>query len=248
MSRVGKRRPLPRSRGRKKWYVKKDYEVIARAIGDDFLVHRVVHWAHLFEHAADWYFLARDGPDRGTPSITRKKLKQIASSANKLLKHLGVENASNAADGPVDWVLADALASAIPHGTEDDVAHAAGRIGRLIEITHAIEAARDLAKMASQAAVDQTDLARISGVGGHLGDTTENNWIACMMETYQAIVEKKPDPGRGGTGNPLTRFLKAAGAPLGIKLSRDWRSRIRIARAKPRPGYPDRDQYFTRRN
>jgi hypothetical protein len=167
----------------------------------------------------------------------RRKLGQIARAATKLLKHLDVEDVKEADDGPGDRDLLEALASATPDedGAEDTVTRSTGRIGRLVVMIESVEAAKDLRSRAHQGRKDEADFARTTGIGGHRGDIAEANWIADAMRIYKVLTNKDPVPGRGGAGNPLTRFLRAAGAPIGIKLSRDWRSRIRAARRKASP-------------
>jgi len=67
---------------------------------------------------------------------------QIANAARKLLKHLEVPDPAQAPDGPGIAVL-EVLASA-DDGTEDAVIQATARIGRLVELLEAVEAAREL--------------------------------------------------------------------------------------------------------
>jgi hypothetical protein len=232
MARIVKRRSLPRRRSKKTWYSEEDFENIARAISEDFLVARVKHNDKLFECAANWFFRGRDEPDRARPSANIKKLQQVSQAARKLLGHLGVDKLDDVADDFADE-LVEALADSAEDPDHDQIIGAMVRIRRLIEIIDATRAAKLLHVRAGKAIGDEIDFACSRGVRKRRGNLPEHNWIAEAMAIYETITGKAPDPGRGDNSNPLTRFLKAAAKPLGIKLSRDWRMRIRTARKKP---------------
>jgi hypothetical protein len=167
-------------------------------------------------------------------SKTIAKAKQIAAAADKVLRHLKIYDYRDAADGPGDWALLEALAST-KDGTEDAIIRATEKIGRLAEIFGGIDAAEFLASQAASAAEDARHLRGLTP-SGHLGKTAENGWIAAMMSLYEKITGRKAGtsvgaPARGTEGKasgPLIRFLAAAGKPLGIKASPEsWRGRIR---------------------
>ena len=67
-----------------------------------------------FEAAATWFRRNREGSKvkRTAPSAIEKRMKQIANAARKLLWHLEVYDYRKAADGPADFALLEALASA----------------------------------------------------------------------------------------------------------------------------------------
>lgn len=81
-------------------YKQSTFAEIADAIGMD--VAPIVKHENLFEAAALWYRLARRRPARIVPSKLREKLEQVAKSARRLLKSLGVNDTEEAADGPGD--------------------------------------------------------------------------------------------------------------------------------------------------
>jgi len=70
-------------------------------------------------------------------------MKQIAKDARKLLGHLEVCDPRGAEDGPGTITLLEFLAFA-DDNDEDAVKRATARVGRLVEIFDAIDAARDL--------------------------------------------------------------------------------------------------------
>ena len=94
-----------------------DHERIAAAVGQD--VRDVIEHKRPFEWAADWYGLdrglPRDAPPqpRRTPSSKmHAKLVRLAKSARRLLKDLEIKNHEEAADGPGNFDLLEALAAA----------------------------------------------------------------------------------------------------------------------------------------
>ena len=215
-------------------YSKDNFERIATAIGKD--VADTQRHKKAFEAAAMWYRLSRITPEgkRIAPSVMRNRMTKIANAARRLLEHLGVSDPAQAPDGPATAVL-EVLASA-DDGSEDAVIRATARIGRLVEILEAGDAARDLERLAGKGAEDVAQIGKLIVPKGHQGDVAENDWIAAMMSIYKQITGKDPGtsviapgrPGRGKAAGPLIRFLAAAGKPLGIEYSANsWRGRVR---------------------
>ena len=214
-------------------YENEDFEQIANVIDKE--VAQVAQHTKLFEAAARWYRMDRNRPGRTAPSSLCRKLNQIANSARRLLKYLGVNDANEAADGPGDSVILDAM---ILSGERDDrpVVEATQRIGRLVEIIEAASAAAELSRRANQAAAEVAEVGTLTVETGNSGDTAINDWIAAMMSVYRIITGKEPatsvrapnQPNEGIAGGPFIRFLAAAGEPLEIEFSEDaWRSRVR---------------------
>jgi hypothetical protein len=243
-------------------YSKKDYERIAKAIARSLA--EVLPYANEFELAATWYRVTIPSAERTGPSTSdlrkrpakrpktpserrkqrsekpktlsalRKKAKHIEATAAKLLRHLGVRHAAEALDGPGDRDLLVFLASH-SGATEDEITRATARMGRLVELSEAISAAKFLQDRAADAAEGSIAFGRLIP-DGHLGDFAENQWIADMMLLYEKITGRKArtsiiPPGRPNSGKasgPLIRFLAAAATPLQIEHSPEsWRGRIR---------------------
>ena len=208
-------------------YSRRDLEQIAAAIHTD--VTHVCRHEKQFEAAAMWYRLDRNAlkNQRITPFVMRRRMRQISDAARKLLRHLGVEDPAQAPDGPRIAVL-EVLAST-DDGTEDAVVRATTRIGRLVEILEAVDAARELARRAEMGAEDVLRIGNLTVPKGHHGDAAVNDWIAAMMSIYKQITGKDPGisivapsrRGRGKAAGPLIRFLKTAGKPIGIQFSPD---------------------------
>ena len=206
-------------------YSLRDFEQIASAIDTD--VADVCRHEKQFEAAATWYRLDRNAPRRQTPFVMRRRMTQIVNTARRLLKYLEVEEPSQAPDGPGTAIL-QALAST-DDGTEDAVVRATARIGRLVEILEAVDAARELERRASMSAEDVMQIGEVTVPKGHQGQVAENEWIAAMMSIYKRITGTDPGvsvgaPGRSATGKvsgPFIRFLEATGNPIGIQLSPD---------------------------
>jgi hypothetical protein len=208
-------------------YSKKDFEHIAAALGKD--PRDVLQHAKRFEAAARWYRLDSNAKlvQRSTPSATRKRLQLIANAARKLLRHLKVFDPAEAPDGPSSDVLI-ALVSADDQ-TEDPVVRATARIGRLVEILEAGDAARELERRAHREAENAVQVGKLIGIKGHQGDAAVNDWIAAAISIYRQITGRNPSLstvaanrlGRGKATGPLIRFLQAAGKPLGIQSSPD---------------------------
>ena len=220
-------------------YCKADYEHIATAIGGNVNVDMVMGHANHFEAAAIWYRSNSSSPNRTPPAQLSKRLKRIASAARKLLGHLGINDPAEAADGPTEMTILEFLASA-GDGSEDSVNRATGRIGRLVEILEAVEAARDLERRADIAARDVIEIGDLIVPKGHRGEAAVNDWIEAMITVYKKIAGRKPgtsvDAIERTAGGPLIRFLETAGEPLGIAYSAAaWRKRIRV-NLKAAPG------------
>lgn len=213
-------------------YSPEDFENIAATIG--VKVRSVIPYRNEFEAAAASYRFHCRTPRRVRPSSIKSKAKKIARAANKLLRHLAIYDYRDAADGPQDWALLEALAST-QDATEDGVLRATESVGRLAEIFDGFDAAQFLERQAGNAAADAMHISRLISEG-HRGDLAENDWIAVMMSLYEKIAGRKAGtssiaPGRPGSGKasgPLIRFLAASGAPMGIKYSAEsWRGRVR---------------------
>jgi hypothetical protein len=88
-------------------YMHSDFERIATAIGT--AVEPVVNLKAQFEAAFLWFRLDKRRPRRPAPSKQREKLTQVAKSARRLLKSLGINDPDEAADGPGDRQIFEAL-------------------------------------------------------------------------------------------------------------------------------------------
>src|SRR6266446_10466151 len=126
-------------------YEQSNFERIATAIGME--IGQIMKHENLFEAAARWYRLDKKRPERTAPSSLRRKLDQIAKSARRLLKSLAVNSPDEAADGPGDTEILDALVLA-GEPNADRVIDATRRIGRLLEIIDGVAAAAEFARRA----------------------------------------------------------------------------------------------------
>ena len=214
-------------------YRNADFDQIAAAIGME--VKHVAKHENLFEAAALWYRLNRRRPTRVAPSNLLRKLDSVANSARRLLKNLGVNDPDEAADGPGDRDILDALVL-VGEPNEDPVIEATRRIGRLVEIIDGVAAAAEFDRRAKKAATEIAEVGKLTVQQGHSGDDAVNDWTAAMMSLYRLITGEEPrtsvrGPGQTNEGiaaGPLIRFLEAAGRPLKIKFSEDaWRSHVR---------------------
>jgi hypothetical protein len=221
-------------------YTNANFEQIATAIGIG--VEQVVNYGNKFEAAALWFRLDIKRPRRAAPSKRRERLNQVAKSARRLLKSLGVNDPEQAPDGPGDHEILLALVLT-GEPNPDPVIEATRRIGRLVEVVEAVAGAAELEHRAQEAAIEIVEAGRLTVQEGNPGDDAVNDWIATMLGIYRTIAGKEPAtsvaaPGRPNTGKaagPLIRFLQAAGTPLEIEFSEDaWRSRVRtILRGAP---------------
>jgi hypothetical protein len=213
--------PVPESRISMATYSREDLEQIATAIRRD--VSDVHRYEKQFEAAAMWFRLGRNALKihRTAPFVMRARMRRIANAARKLLRHLDVRDPAQAPDGPGIAVL-QVLASA-DGGPEDAVVRATARIGRLVEILEAVNAAQELERRAQIGAEDVVRIGELVVPKGHHGETAVNDWIAAMMSIYKKITGKGPGisvkPDSGKAAGPLIRFLQAAGSPLGIQFS-----------------------------
>lgn len=215
--------------------------LIAKAIADDFDVSCVIEHRREFQNAAHWFEVRSISPKPIAPSAGRKKLDQIAKAARKLLTHLGVEDPANASDGPGTESIFEALAS-VEGQSDTSISRATERIGKLVEILEAVDAAKDIECVAEQASQDVKEMGELTVPKEHQGDVAVNEWIADMCAIYRKLTGKEPatsvgGPGRANEGEasgPLVRFLEAASEPIGISYGTDaWRKRMRtILKAK----------------
>jgi hypothetical protein len=217
-----------------------DLENIAAAIAVD--PQEVHPHAQQFEAAALWYRLDRRRPVRRSSFQKRKNAEQIAASARRLLKHLGIADPAAAEDGPGDIQILELLSYG-EASSEDVVLRACLRLGRLVRLLDGIQAAAELERVAA-GAVKAIDIPGFKVPKGHHGDDAVNDWIAAMMVIYCDITGCEPrtsvaafgSPHEGVASGPLIRFLVAAARPAGMtaddsdggELSEDaLRSRVR---------------------
>jgi hypothetical protein len=214
-------------------YTHSDFELIATAIGT--ALESVANLESNFEAAAFWFRLDKRQPTRAPPSKQREKLTQVAKSARRLLKSLGINDPDEAPDGPGD---PDILKAVVLAGEPDEnpVLEATRRIGRLVELVEGIAAAAEFDRRAQKAATEVAQVGKLTVRSGNTGDDAVNDWIATMLGVYRTITGKEPTtsvgaparPNAGKAAGPLIRFLQAAGKPLNIEFSEDaWRSRVR---------------------
>jgi hypothetical protein len=224
-------------------YEQSNFEQIATAIGVD--VGQITKHANLFEEAARWYRLDKRRPRRTAPSSLRRKVDQVAKDARRLLKSLGVSSPDEAADGPGDPEIRNALVL-LGEPNEDPVIEGTRRIGRLVEIIDGIAAAAEFERRAKKAATEITMVGKLTVREGNPGDDAVNSWTDAMMSIYRKITGKEPrtsvggpnKPNEGIADGPLIRFLQAAAEPIiEIDFAEDaWRSRVRtILRGASRP-------------
>ena len=222
-------------------YTHTDFEQIATAIG--IRVKPVANLQAQFEAAALWFRLDKRRPRRTAPSKQREKLTQVAKSARRLLKSLGINDPVEAANGPGDPKILKAL---VLTGERDEnpVVEATRRLGRLVEIVEGVAAAAESEGRAQKAATEVAAVGKLIVQEGNPGDDrcapgcccAKGDWIASMLGIYRTITGKEPAtsvgapgrPDKGKAAGPLIRFLQAAGEPLKIEFSEDaWRSRVR---------------------
>jgi hypothetical protein len=214
-------------------YTDTNFEQIASAIGT--AVKPVVDLEAQFEAAALWFRLDKRRPKRPAPSKQRGKLTQVAKSARRLLKSLGINNPDEAVDGPGDPEIFKALVlTGDPN--ENAILEATRRIGRLVEIVEGIAAAAEFERRGQKATTEVAATGKLTVREGNPGDDAVNDWIAAMLGIYRRLTGKEPAtsvgapmrPNEGQAAGPLIRFLQAAGKPLNIEFSEDaWRSRVR---------------------
>jgi hypothetical protein len=148
-------------------YEQSNFAQIADAIGMD--VARIAEHENLFEAAARWYRLDEKQPERTPASSLRRKLDQISKSAHRLLKSLAVNSPNDAADGPGDPEILNALVL-IGERHENPVIEATRRIGRLFEIIDGIAAAAEFEHRAKKGAIEVTEVRKLTVAEGNPGD------------------------------------------------------------------------------
>jgi hypothetical protein len=214
-------------------YSHTNFEEIAKAVGME--VGQIAKHRSVFEAAALWYRTGKRRPARTAPSNLLRRLAQVGKSARRLLGSLGVDSPDEAPDGPGDAEILDALVLA-DEPNADSLIEATRRIGRLVEIVDAVQAARALDRRTREAATEVAELGKLTVQSGNPGDSIVNDWVAAMMVLYRTITGREPAtsvgaperPNEGAAGGPLVRFLQAAGQPLAIEYSEAaWRSRVR---------------------
>jgi hypothetical protein len=166
-------------------YRQSNSDEIASAIGVD--VRQITTHQNQFEAAALWYRLNKGRPTRIAPSKLRDKLERVAKSARRLLTSLGVEDPDKAADGPGDPEILHALVL-LGEPNEDPVIEATRRIGRLVEVIDGLAAAVELERRANQAAIEVTEVGKLTVRAGNPGDDAVNDWIAAMMAGIHLVA------------------------------------------------------------
>jgi hypothetical protein len=164
-------------------YEQTNFEQIATAIGKE--AGQVAKHENQFEAAALWYRLNRRRPTRIAPSNLRRKLKQVAESARRLLKSLGVSGPDEAADGPGDTDILNALVL-LGEPNSDTLLEATRQIGRLVEIIDGATAPAEFERHAKKAAAEVTEVGKLTVREGNPGDDVVNDWVAAMMSLYRA--------------------------------------------------------------
>lgn len=101
----------------------------------------------------------KKAPPRTPLNRLRKRMDMIRRASERLLRHLGVERVEDAPDGPSSDEILAYLASATEGEAdgEDRIIAATARIGRIVEILTAIEAAMEIKKRAL-VAIDDIDM------------------------------------------------------------------------------------------
>jgi hypothetical protein len=138
----------------------------------------------------------------------RRKLNQISNSAHRLLKSVAVNSPNDAADGPGDPEILNALVL-LGEPNEDPVTEATRRIGRFVEIIDGIAAVAEFERRAKQAATEVTEVGKLTVQEGNPGDAAVNNWIAAMLNLYRKITGKEPRTSVGGPINPMRELHRA---------------------------------------
>jgi len=211
-------------------YSDKDYQLIAEALG--VFPSHVERLSKVFEDAARWYRLEVGSPPRRPrtkPSDVRKKLLQISKAATRLLGHLGVADADDAAEGRGDREIFDALVLAYEDASEDDFLRSIQAIALLPQIVASACAAIDIRGRAIQARRDSVDVGELGGLKTYDGNRPLNQWVSAMLGIYKALTRVDPfSPLKYGRGSQLCLFLDAASRPLKIEQApSQWRERVK---------------------
>ena len=106
-------------------YEQSNFEQIATAI--DMEVGQIWKHENLFEAAALWYRLNRRRPTRVASSNLLRKLDRVAKSARRLLKNLGVNDPDEAANGPGDRDILNALVLVVSCSALDTMCRPTGK-------------------------------------------------------------------------------------------------------------------------
>ena len=171
-----------------------------------------------FEAAAAWYRADCRSSRRVPPSTIKRQANGIAAAAKRLLRHLEIYDSCNAAEGPRDVALLEALALA-DDGIEENVIGASERVARLVAIFEGIAAAQELERRGRQAATDAATIGKLTTLHGRQGNPALRAWIAEMMPIYKKLTGKEPRVSiddRGKATGPFWRFLEAVSQPLDI--------------------------------
>lgn len=186
-------------------------------------------------------------------SLVLPKPVSVEKKVSKLLRHLGVKDWSEAADGPATDIL-DALNYARDTSL-DAIVSLTGTIGDLPPHLQAvrptrprtrneipeefIRAVEELERVAGDAADQVLHIGRLVVPKGHRGDLHIIGWIEEMARIYHAITGRHPTAwiNAGRPPSPFIRILQAAGPPIGLNCSpAAWRGRVRAhLREFPRP-------------
>lgn len=208
-------------------YRKPTYCCMAEAM--DVLYNRIIRFSPCFEAAARWYIIDAGRPIRPTPSSLKTKLTQIRANADKLLAHLGIDDTAAAWDGPGSRNIYDALYVVGGATSEEELTQLTGRIARFVDMVDGLLAVQDLSKLSRDALENAENLRRLTGRRGHEGDQHINYWIFWMLCIYAKCrrVNVRVPLSHEET-ELLYRFLRCAGAPMGIKMQRwKWLDRVR---------------------
>jgi len=136
-------------------------------------------------------------------------LDRVGNSARRLLKNLGLNNPDEAADGPSDVEVLNALVL-LGEPNPDPVIEATRRIGRLVEIIDAVAAAAEFDRRANKGPPEVADVGKLTVREGNFGDDTVNDWVATMMSLYREITGKEPATSVGA------RHARMRGLPAGL--------------------------------
>ena len=129
-------------------YYIENFEQIAAAIR--VKVSLVAQQRNAFEAAATWYRFDCRTPRRVPSSTIKRQATLIATAAKRLLRHLEIYDYRNAAEGPRDLDLLEALALA-DDGNEENVIGASERVACLVAIFDGIDATQELEHRATAA-------------------------------------------------------------------------------------------------
>jgi hypothetical protein len=202
-------------------YELSNFEQIATAIG--VKVGQIAKHQNLFEEAARWYRLDKRRPRRTAPSSLRRKVDQVAKDARRLLKSLGVSSPDEAADGPGDPEIRNALVL-LGEPNEDPVIEGTRRIGRFIEIIEGVAAAAEPGgiprRLAQRAKRDRPWRTRGSA-------TACDSWAQSSSSSTRAVLSigNRPEASKAAARSlrRLAHRLRETLAWAGTMRSRVWR-------------------------